>query len=66
MLDPEEYDDVLVVVAHPWGDLEVPLTEWLRIGPGPRPLVRITRAWRRNGEPVDLSEIPPAKGQRGA
>ena len=50
----------------PFGDLEVPLTEWLRVGPGPRPLVRITRARRRNGEPVALSEIPPpAPGQRG-
>ncbi|GAA4455911.1 hypothetical protein [Phytohabitans houttuyneae] len=64
MLAPEEYDDVLVVVAHPFGDVEVPLTEWLRVGPGPRPLVRITRARRRSGEPVALSEIP-ARDQRG-
>jgi hypothetical protein len=46
VLEPDEYDDVLVVVAHPMGDVEMPLTEWLRIGPGPRPLVRITRARR--------------------
>ena len=36
--------DVLVLVAHPFGDLWVPLEEWMRIGPGPRPLVRPTAA----------------------
>jgi hypothetical protein len=25
MLDPGDYDDVIVTVAHPWGDIEAPL-----------------------------------------
>jgi hypothetical protein len=51
-IDP---DDILVTVAHPHGDVEVPLAEWHRIGPGPRPLVRLTSARRRStGQPVPL------------
>ena len=59
MIDRAEYDDVLVTVAHPFGDVTPTLTEWIRVGPGPRPFVRIVAAVRRStGEPVDLSEIP--------
>jgi hypothetical protein len=59
VLDPSEYDDVLVLVMHPWGDFDVPLTAWIGSGPGPRPFVRIHSARRAStGEPVALSEIP--------
>ena len=59
MLDPADYDDVLVLVAHPWLDFHVPLPEWIRTGPGPRPYVRIVAAKRAStDEPVDLAEIP--------
>ena len=59
MLDPGEYDDVVVAIAHPFGDIAAPLTEWIAIGPGPRPFVAIVAAWRRHtGEPVPMSEIP--------
>lgn len=55
-LDPE---DILVTIAHPHGDVEVPLSEWIRIGPGPRPLVRPVAARRKStGESVPLSAIP--------
>ncbi|MEU4426121.1 hypothetical protein AB0F81_36340 [Actinoplanes sp. NPDC024001] len=59
MLDPAEYDDVTVTVAHPFGDVDATLTEWIERGPGPRRLVEIVAARRRaTGEPVDMSEIP--------
>jgi hypothetical protein len=58
MLDPVDYDDVIVTVAHPFGDIETPLPHWIQIGPGPRPLVTISRARRRDGSPVPLEEIP--------
>jgi hypothetical protein len=59
VLDPGEYDDVIVAVAHPFGYVPAPLREWLRLGPGPRPYVGIVSAWRRRtGEPVPLDDIP--------
>lgn len=35
MLFPEDYPGILVTVAHPQGDVAVPLDEWIRTGPGP-------------------------------
>jgi hypothetical protein len=58
VLEPAEYDSVLVIVAHPFGDVEVALVDWIRIGPGPRPFVRIVSARRLSGEVVPLDEIP--------
>ena len=55
---PAEYDEVIVTVAHPWGDIEAPLPTWIEIGPGPRPLVTISKARRRDGSQVPLEEIP--------
>jgi hypothetical protein len=54
-IDPE---DILVVVGHPHGDVEVPLTQWIETGPGPRPFVQLRSARRRStGEPVPLDQI---------
>lgn len=59
MLDPEDYDDVVVTIAHPWGDVPAALTEWIKIGPGPRPFVQIIKAHRSStGKPVPMHEIP--------
>jgi hypothetical protein len=59
LIEPSEYDDIIVTVAHPFGDVTPSLTDWIRVGPGPRPLVHIVAAHRKStGEPVDLSEIP--------
>jgi hypothetical protein len=59
MLSPEEYPGILVTVAHPWGDVEVPLDEWVRTGPGPRPYVGIVAARRlATGSEVPVAEIP--------
>lgn len=55
-IDPE---DILVTIAHPHGDVEVPLLEWIKTGPGPRPLVRPVAARRKStGESIPLSAIP--------
>jgi hypothetical protein len=52
-------DDVLVVVSHPHGDIEVSLATWMAAGPGPRPLVRPVAARSRlSGEPLPLTVIP--------
>jgi hypothetical protein len=59
MLAPADYGDVEVTVAHPAGDVRVPLPEWIRVGPGPRPLTSIVAAHRiSTGAEVPLAEIP--------
>jgi hypothetical protein len=59
MLSPEDYPDIVVTVAHPWADVEVPLEEWIRTGPGPRPYVGITAARSLStGREVPMREIP--------
>jgi mycothiol synthase len=59
VLAPGEYADIVVTVAHPAGDVDAPLEEWIRTGPGPRPYVGIVAARRRStGARVALSEIP--------
>ena len=57
--EPIDLDDVLVVIAHPFGDVEVPLVDWIATGPGPRRLVRPVRAHSRStGRALPLSVIP--------
>jgi hypothetical protein len=59
MISPDEYPDILVTVAHPFGDVNVPLETWIERGPGPRPFVGIVAAKRKTtGEPVPMAEIP--------
>jgi len=59
VLAPEDYADVEVTVAHPAGDVRVPLPEWIRSGPGPRPLTAIVAAHRvSTGAEIPLAEIP--------
>jgi hypothetical protein len=59
MIPEDQYDDVIVTVAHPWGDVFPTLTEWIAHGPGPRRLVTIVAAKRQStGEPIDMTEIP--------
>lgn len=58
LVTADDYDDVIVTVAHPWADLEVTLRQWIQTGPGPRPFVGITAARWRNGDPIPLDAIP--------
>jgi hypothetical protein len=59
VLSPDDYADTLVTVAHPWGDVQVPLEAWIANGPGPRRFVAIVAARRLStGADVPLAEIP--------
>jgi hypothetical protein len=54
-IDP---DDILVTIDHPHGELEVPLRDWVRDGPGARPFLQLKSARRLStGEDIPLSEI---------
>jgi hypothetical protein len=54
-----DYSDIMVTVAHPFGDVEVPLEMWIAQGPGPRPLVRpVSARSKRSGQKLSLSVIP--------
>jgi hypothetical protein len=52
-------DDLLVTIDHPFGRIEVPLTAWMAIGPGPRPLLHpIAVRSRSTGQQLPLTVIP--------
>lgn len=57
--EPIDLDDVLVVIAHPFGDVEVPLADWIATGPGPRRFTRPVQARSRStGNRLPMSVIP--------
>lgn len=57
--DPIDLDDVLVVIEHPFGEVEVPLADWIATGPGSRRFVRPVRARSRKvGRRLPLTVIP--------
>jgi hypothetical protein len=59
-------DDILVTVTHPHGTLEVPLTEWMRTGPGGRPMMGPVAARRAStGQRLSLRVIPLAYRNTG-
>jgi len=52
-------DDILVIVDHPHGKLEIPLDQWIATGPGPRDRLRpIAAKSRKTGERLSLRVIP--------
>lgn len=52
-------DEIVLVLTHPFGDIEVSMKQWIATGPGPRDLVRPIAAKRRTtGEPLPLDVIP--------
>jgi len=54
-----EIDDILVTIEHPFGTIEIPLTEWMAKGPGPRKLLRPTAARSAStGRSLALDVIP--------
>ncbi len=60
-MKPDIHDsDVLVKIDHPWGgEAWLPLDEWKRLGPGPRPGISPEAAKNRlTGAPLPLSVIP--------
>ena len=67
MLATEPFNDmkfanaerILVHVRHPHGDQEIPLSEWMKAGPGERPLVRPSSARDAStGANLPMSVIP--------
>ncbi|GAA4840893.1 hypothetical protein [Kitasatospora terrestris] len=57
--DGGEYADILVVIGHPFGDVECPLARWTATGPGARPYVAPCRARSRTtGEELPLTVVP--------
>jgi hypothetical protein len=56
MMDPSQ---ISITIAHPSGDIEVTLEEWIIQGPGPRLFVRpISAKNKATGEPLPLDVIP--------
>ncbi|MFJ9518491.1 hypothetical protein ACIRPK_09530 [Kitasatospora sp. NPDC101801] len=54
-----DYADVMVLIEHPAGDVACPLARWIKLGPGPRPYLRPSRAWSAStGEELPLTLIP--------
>lgn len=54
-----ETSDINVRLSHPHGDIEIPLEEWIKTGPGERDLLQPVLAIRAStGEKLPLSVIP--------
>ena len=54
-------EDILVTVAHLWGDIDTTLEKWMKLGPGLRPFVRaINPRSKATGEPLPEELIPLA------
>jgi hypothetical protein len=54
-----EPSSIVVVIAHPYGNIEVSLAEWIATGPGPRLFVRpIAAKDRATGQALPLEVIP--------
>jgi len=47
-----------VTIAHPHGEIEVSLSEWIRFGPGERPLARPIAARKSSGERLSMRAVP--------
>jgi len=53
------YDEIIVIISHPHGDVEVELSEWIKIGPGERPFLQPTSVKQKStGKPMSLHIIP--------
>ena len=51
--------DIVVIIDHPHGRLEVPLEQWIEQGPGSRDLLRpVAAKSAKTGEPLPLTVIP--------
>ena len=59
MVEETDIREILVGLSHPFGDLQVPLDEWMRVGPQGRPLMRpISAHDARSGKKLPLRVIP--------
>ena len=54
-----KYSEIAVLIAHPAGNLEVLLDEWIKNGPGPRVFLRPISAKNRvSGQTLPLDVVP--------
>src|SRR5262245_44105272 len=52
-------EDILLTIAHPQGDCEISLAEWIRTGPGDRKYLQPSSARRKStGSAISLIQIP--------
>ncbi len=59
MSDAKNNLEIVVVLDHPHGKVEIPLEEWIAKGPGERKLLTpIAAKNRRTGKQVPLSVVP--------
>jgi hypothetical protein len=58
-MDSKDLDQLSVVLAHSFGDVNVPLEEWMQVGPGPRRFIHpIKVISEKTGKELPLSVIP--------
>jgi hypothetical protein len=55
---PDNADEIMVVIAHPWGNISIPLSEWIEHGPGLRRFAAPRAAFTKAGQRLPLSVIP--------
>jgi len=54
-----KYSEIAVLIAHPAGDIEVLLDEWIKNGPGPRVFLRPISAKNKiSGQTLPLDVVP--------
>lgn len=54
----ENLENLVVIVDHPFGKLEMPLKVWMETGPQSRILLRPIGVMDKNGQILDLNIIP--------
>jgi hypothetical protein len=54
-----EHSRIVVLISHPFGNIEVPLEEWIATGPGPRLFVHpIAAKDKTTSQSLPLDVIP--------
>lgn len=53
--DPSE---IVVIIEHPFGSVDVPLQTWMSSGPGLRSKVAVHRAKHIDGSPLPIEVVP--------
>ncbi|MDJ0842522.1 MAG: hypothetical protein QNK37_38845 [Acidobacteriota bacterium] len=51
-------NDLYVTVAHPHGEIEVPLRDWIAAGPGERKWLSPIKLTDKDGKDVSLNHLP--------
>ncbi|OJT22085.1 hypothetical protein BO221_25455 [Archangium sp. Cb G35] len=58
-MDRPRPEDVILIVPHNWGTLEMTIPEWIARGPGLRPGIQpVAARHARTGKPLPLRVLP--------